>query len=162
MQAKPTRFTRGVLGSLGHGNRRRYAGRDDWRTPRGLFLQLHAEFGFTLDAAAQDHNTQCERFFTPEQDGLEQPWSGRVWCNPPYRSEVIGSWICKARAEVVMGRAELAAVLVPVRADVGWWHEHALSATEVRFIRGRIRFEGMKGTAPFASAVLVYRAGEVR
>jgi phage N-6-adenine-methyltransferase len=150
-----SRFTRGILGSLGHGNRRRYAGRDDWRTPRGLFLQLDREFGFTLDAAAAAHNTQCPTFFSRETDALEQQWTGTVWCNPPYTSDVIGKFVRKAH-EAASGGATVV-MLVPVRADVPWWHDHALQASEIRFIRGRVRFEGMTGTAPFASCVLVFR-----
>lgn len=155
-----TRFTRGILGSLGNGNRRRYSGRDDWRTPRALFLQLDAEFGFTLDAAAASHNAQCGAFFTERDDALSQSWTGVVWCNPPYRSELIGKFVRKGYESSVAGATVV--MLVPVRADLEWWHEYALRAAEIRFIRGRVRFEGMRGTAPFASCVLVFRASAGR
>lgn len=53
---------------------------------------LNAEFGFTLDAAADAQNHKCPRYYTREQDGLKQPWPGAVWCNPPYGRQ-IGKWL---------------------------------------------------------------------
>ena len=49
---------------------------DLWATPQDFFDDLNAEFGFTLDACALPENAKCERYFTPEQDGLAQEWSG--------------------------------------------------------------------------------------
>lgn len=57
---------------------------DSWETPQDFFDMLDAEFGFTLDAAADARNHKCPRYYTREQDGLKQPWPGTVWCNPPY------------------------------------------------------------------------------
>jgi phage N-6-adenine-methyltransferase len=57
----------------------------EWSTPPELFASLDAEFHFTLDPAATPQNAKCAKFFTEEQDGLTQDWSGeRVFCNPPY------------------------------------------------------------------------------
>lgn len=57
----------------------------EWSTPSWLFRQLDDEFHFTVDVAAAADNAKCERFYTKEQNGLEQSWFGeRVWCNPPY------------------------------------------------------------------------------
>jgi hypothetical protein len=49
---------------------------DLWSTPQDFFEILHTEFGFTLDACATADNAKCARYFTPEQDGLQQDWSG--------------------------------------------------------------------------------------
>ena len=57
---------------------------DLWETPQDLFDRLDDEFGFDLDACALPQNAKCERYYTPEMDGLSQPWDGVVWCNPPY------------------------------------------------------------------------------
>ena len=65
---------------------------DLWETPQTFFDKLNQEFGFTLDACAVPDNAKCERYYTPEQDGLSQPWDGVVWCNPPYGREV-GKWV---------------------------------------------------------------------
>ena len=67
----------------------------EWATPQWFFDEYHAEFGFTLDVAAQPGNAKCARYFTPEEDGLAQPWEGVCWMNPPY-GKTIGPWIAKA------------------------------------------------------------------
>lgn len=70
---------------------------DLWETPQEFFDELDTEFHFSLDACALPENAKCARYYTPEQDGLSQPWTGVVWCNPPYGRKV-GTWIKKSRA----------------------------------------------------------------
>jgi phage N-6-adenine-methyltransferase len=126
----------------------------DWQTPPDLFAVLHAEFAFTLDVCATAETALCPRYFTPDQDGLAQPWAGRCFMNPPYAE--VDTWMAKAAAEVAEGRADLVACLVPARTDVGWWWDYAIGG-EVRFLRGRVHFSRESGTgpAPFASAVVI-------
>lgn len=47
---------------------------DEWSTPDAVFEELNNEFNFDLDAAANDENHKCDRYFTKEQDGLKQNW----------------------------------------------------------------------------------------
>lgn len=68
---------------------------DEWPTPSDLFNRLHSEFGFQTDVCATPSNAKCEKFFTPEQDGLKQNWRGICWMNPPYGRQ-IGLWLKKA------------------------------------------------------------------
>lgn len=49
---------------------------DLWETPQDFFDNLDDLFHFTLDACATSENTKCEHYYTPEQDGLSQQWSG--------------------------------------------------------------------------------------
>ncbi len=65
-----------------------------WETPQDFFDEMDSEFHFTLDACALPENAKCGTYYTPEEDGLAQPWTGTVWCNPPYGRE-IGKWIKK-------------------------------------------------------------------
>lgn len=69
--------------------------RMDWETPPELFDPLNEEFHFTLDVCATAQNAKCTRFFTPEEDGLKQKWTGVCWMNPPYGREV-KAWMKKA------------------------------------------------------------------
>lgn len=131
-------------------------GNCEWATPPDLFKQLDLEFGpFTLDVCATPDNAKCPTYFTRRQDGLRQRWTGRVWCNPPY-GRSIGLWISKAWDAVQGGGADLAVCLVPARTDTRWWHEFA-SKGDCRFLPGRVRFGGGKNSAPFPSAVVVFR-----
>ena len=124
---------------------------DQWATPQDFYDKLNEEFGFTVDVCALPENAKCNVYFTPEIDGLKQDWLGVCWCNPPY-GRGIGEWIKKA------SQSEATVVcLVPARTDTAWWHDYAMKADDIRFIRGRLKFGGSKNSAPFPSAVLVFR-----
>lgn len=61
------------------------AGKDDYYTPPQVFEALGLEFD--LDVCAPPGGVRwvpARRYFTVEDDGLTQPWEGRVWMNPPY------------------------------------------------------------------------------
>jgi hypothetical protein len=58
---------------------------DDYWTPPWVFAQL--DLSFDLDVAAPPGGiawVPAERYFTEADNGLIQPWTGRVWMNPPY------------------------------------------------------------------------------
>ena len=128
---------------------------DLWETPQDLFNRLDAEFGFDLDACALPQNAKCAAYYTTEQDGLSQPWDGVVWCNPPYGRN-IGKWVQKAHEENRRNNNYIV-MLLPARTDTRWFHDYILGKTEIRFIRGRLKFGGSKNSAPFPSMVVVFR-----
>lgn len=126
-----------------------------WGTPQDFFDELDREFGFTLDVCASDWNYKCECYFTEDDDGLAQAWSGVCWMNPPYGRE-IGKWMAKAVEEWRKGVTVVC--LVPARTDTAWWHDFAMQG-DIRFLRGRLKFvspEGVKSSAPFPSAIVVF------
>jgi len=129
---------------------------DLWETPQDLFDKLDAEFGFTLDVCALPENAKCRRYFTPEEDGLRQKWTGTCWMNPPYGRQ-IGLWVRKAFEAAQEGATVVC--LLPARTDTRWWHEYVMRAAEIRFLRGRLRFGGARNPAPFPSVVVVFRKG---
>lgn len=127
---------------------------DDWATPPDFFSTVAAEFGpFTLDACASKANAKCRRYFTAAQDGLSRRWAGRVWMNPPY-GRVIGQWMRKAYESSVAGA--LVVCLVPARTDTAWWHDFSMKG-EIRFIRGRLKFGAHRNSAPFPSALVIFK-----
>ncbi|MGI0068847.1 MAG: DNA N-6-adenine-methyltransferase [Nitrosopumilaceae archaeon] len=126
----------------------------EWATPQLVYDALHAEFVFTLDAAATTANAKCAHFYTRFDDGLSKDWIGeRVFCNPPYGRE-IGRWVKKC-AE---GRAFVAVALLPARTDTQWFHNYILGTAQIRFLKGRLKFGNCKNSAPFPSMVCVWRA----
>jgi phage N-6-adenine-methyltransferase len=128
---------------------------DEWATPLSFFRTVALEFGpFDLDPCANADNAKAPRFFTREQNGLAQEWTGKVWMNPPY-GRFIPDWMAKAW-ESARGGA-LVVCLVPARTDTAWWHDFVEGKTEVRFIRGRLKFGGCKDSAPFPSALVIFR-----
>ena len=128
---------------------------DEWATPANFFAKLNEEFHFTLDACATAENHKCERYFTEQDDGLTQNWKGEtVFCNPPYSK--IAQWVKKAWKE---GRKEGTTVvlLIPARTDTKYFHEYIYHKSEIRFIKGRLKFGNSKNSAPFPSMIVVYR-----
>lgn len=49
---------------------------DEWATPKLFFEELNREFNFTLDPCATYTNHKCEKYFTKEENGLNQSWGG--------------------------------------------------------------------------------------
>ena len=132
---------------------------DEWPTPSWLFNALQAEFGFTLDPCATPQNAKCKPYFTKAGDGLAQDWGDHtVFMNPPY-GRAIGPWMKKGYEASRKGATVVC--LVPARTDTAWWHRYAMKG-EIRLLRGRLRFEGGKHSAPFPSAIVVFRpSGQV-
>ena len=124
-----------------------------WGTPKELFDKLDGEFHFTLDVCASDGMQMCERYFNPEMDGLSQEWGGGelCWMNPPYGEDII-KWVRKAAQSPAITVA-----LLPARTDTRWYQDWVQPyASEIRFIRGRVRFKGASTGAPFPSVIAIY------
>ena len=125
-----------------------------WETPQDLFDKLNAEFHFDLDVCALPENAKCEKYYTPEDDGLSQPWNGICWCNPPY-GRTIGKWVQKAYETFAGGGTVV--MLLPARTDTKWFHEYIYNKAEIRFIKGRLKFGNSKNAAPFPSMIVVFK-----
>lgn len=147
-------------------------GKDDWATPPDVWADLHREFGFSWDVAANRHNYKGERgcFFGPGsefgEDALAFAWGpfiGPCWCNPPYSRGLQGKFIAKAAEERQRGVTTV--MLLPARTDTRAFHAHIWDAAkhqpregiEVRFLPGRLRFVGAKDAAPFPSMIVIFR-----
>jgi phage N-6-adenine-methyltransferase len=134
---------------------------DEWPTPQWLVDVLAAEFGpFCLDPAATAENAKAPLFFTKDDDGLSQPWKGRVWLNPPYGT-ALTPWMTKARDEVARGNADVVVCLVPARVNARWWLRAYEEATLTRFIPGRLANPG-GGQWPFPSCIMVFGSDDRR
>lgn len=127
--------------------------------------------GFDLDVAACAEASCAPRYFDKAQNGLLQPWFGRVWCNPPYSD--LAPWVTKAWAELNANRVDLVAMLIPAtRTEQAWWQRdvepyrdgRAAGRLSTHFLPGRTAFArpgsggvGQAG-APFGCVLLVFRA----
>ncbi len=142
---------------------------DDRETPASVFDPLNAEFRFTVDVAANRHNTKCGRYYVknPEEtiftrqqasfwqerlqqsgalgfDGLSHSWDGEVaWCNPPFSD--IRPWVEKAHGS----NATVVMLLPANRTEQPWWQEFVepirdgktrLGLVQTRFLSGRKSF----------------------
>jgi phage N-6-adenine-methyltransferase len=142
---------------------------DEWATPDATFAELDREFSFDVDVCATPENAKCEHFYSKTTDALTRDWVedakafGRcvVWMNPPFSR--IAEFIAKAADESRKGATVVA--LIPARPDTRYWAAHIWDhanhrphpGVEVRFIKGRLKFGGSKNSAPFPSAVVIFR-----
>lgn len=104
----------------------------EWYTPDWLFDALGLEFDLDPCAPAGGLDwIPAKRFMSIDDDGLKQPWAGRVWLNPPYGREA-AKWVDRL-VEHGDGVA-----LVFARTDAAW-AQRAI-ASGVCLIAGRISF----------------------
>lgn len=159
-------------------------GKDDWETPKEFFEKLNKEFNFTLDPCSSNKNHKCSKYYTEIDDGLSKDWSGEiVFCNPPYsvpenpckpnctkksclkRGYHITEykpgqedWIKKCYEE---GKKTTVVMLIPSRTDTKAFHDYILGKSEIRFIKGRLKFVGAKDPAPFPNMLVIYKPKHV-
>ena len=136
-----------------------------WNTPLEIFNPLNDLWGFTLDVACLPDSALCSKYFTPEDDGLEQDWGNEIcWMNPPY--DDIRTWSKKAVSAYKNGATVV--VLIPARTDTQACQDILFpNASVVCFIKGRLKFDNpslpswtedgthVKNGAPFPSMLVV-------
>lgn len=134
---------------------------DEWGTPRDLFNRLDRVWRFNLDAAASPVNTLCgNHYICQEDDALKQAWGtlarpSRVFLNPPF--SLLRQFCARAKEQVETGFALFVVALLPARTDTRAFHESIYGHAQIEFIRGRLRFEGAPGPAPFPSMIVTWR-----
>ena len=129
---------------------------DEWSTPQEFYEKLDNTHHFTLDPCASDENHKCDKYYTMETDGLAQNWAGEtVFVNPPYSD--IKAWCAKAHAEGCKKGTKVV-LLIPSRTDTKYFHEHCMEASEILFVKGRLKFGDQKNCAPFPSMVVIFES----
>jgi hypothetical protein len=102
-------------------------------TPRWIIERLGP---FDLDPAAADPRPwDCaRRNYTETDNGLTQPWFGRVWLNPPFDRYAVSAWIRKLAQH---GRGT---TLLHARTEAEWFEPIWDSAAAILFMADRIKF----------------------
>lgn len=109
--------------------------KDDWATPTQFYDKLNDEFNFDFDPCPYQHDTT-------KWDGLKIEWGGSNYVNPPYSQKLKTEFVKKAIEQYKLGK--LCVMLLPVSTSTVLFHDYILpNATDVRFIRGRIKFRGV-------------------
>ena len=128
---------------------------DEWATPIIFYQELNNKYHFNLDPCASNENHKCELYFTKQQNGLNQDWTGkRVFCNPPYGRQ-ISQWVKKAYEENKKG--SFIVMLLPARTDTKWFHNYIYNIHEIIFLKGRLKFNDGKQAAPFPSMLVIMK-----
>jgi len=126
----------------------------EWETPNSLFANLDEEFHFDMDVCATAENAKCANYISPAQDAFKREWLGTCYMNPPYGRQ-IKRWVQRAYEQAQKGNCTIVCLL-PARTDTRWWWDYVRHG-EVRFLKGRLKFNDGDGSAPFPSAIVVFR-----
>ena len=136
------------------------SGNNEWYTPKEFIEAATAVMGcIDLDPASSEiaNKTVCaKQIYTIEDNGLEKPWFGKVWLNPPYASDLIGKFSEKVVDE--LGNIKQAIVLVNNATETEWFYGMATNATAICFPKSRVKFytpDGKTG-APLQGQAIIY------
>ena len=105
--------------------------KDHWATPKDFYDKLDTEFHFDFDPCPL-HG----------EHGLDGDWGERNFINPPYSRKLKEAFVKKAVEQSRKGK--LCVLLLPVSTSTALFHDWIQPNTkEIRFIRGRIPFDGI-------------------
>lgn len=126
---------------------------DDWYTPPEIFAALRLTFDLDPCSPGPGHWVPAQRIYTKTDDGLAQPWQGRVWMNPPFGGR--HGHIPWLRRFLDHGQG---IAIVRAYTSAGWFHDFAVKADAMLFPRGKTKFlrpDGRVGSAPNHGIVLL-------
>ncbi len=118
----------------------------DWYTPPDIIERARAVLGaIDLDPASSDVAQQWIKatvYYTAETP-IQQPWSGRVWLNPPF--DDTPAWVDRLDGEYMQGDVTTAVLLVNSAPGYVWW-EDLWRRWPVCMLRERLCFCRADGT----------------
>jgi len=126
--------------------------KQDYSTPQDLFDKLNEEFHFDVDVCADEANNKVSLYYSEEDDALSKDWIGTCWMNPPFNNKK--KWTIKAYNEHIKHGSTIVCLL-PARTNTEWWHNYCMKG-EIRFIKGRPIFKGMKYGLPQPLAIVIF------
>jgi len=118
----------------------------DWSTPNKVYSKLNKEFNFDFDPCPNN----------PSFDGLSVDWGKSNFINPPYTTKLQDAFLKKGLEEYKKGKT--CVFLIPARTSTKRFHEIIMPyASEIRFIKGRLKFGDSQNPAPFPSMIVVFK-----
>ena len=136
------------------------SGNSEWYTPAEYIELAHEVMGnIDLDPASSEianKIVQAKKYYTAENDGLSQEWSGNIWLNPPYASELINKFVDKFITELT--KINQAIILVNNATETEWFNKLVRHSSALCFPSGRVKFYRPDGTigAPLQGQALIY------
>jgi ParB family chromosome partitioning protein len=137
-------------------------GENEWYTPPEYVKAVREVMGgIDCDPASSEkanRTVKADTFFTIDDDGLSQKWSGRVFCNPPYAPPLIGQFSAAIVKKFKAGEIDEACILVNNATETVWFQSIAECSSAVCFPKSRVRFLDPAGNpgAPLQGQAVIY------
>lgn len=139
------------------------SGNNEWYTPPEYIAAAREAMGvIELDPASSaiaNRTVGAKAFYTAEDNGLDKPWFGNVWMNPPYAQPLVSQFADAVSEKYDTKEIKRACVLVNNATETGWFQRMLASASAVCLLRGRVRFldtEGNPSGAPLQGQAVLY------
>ena len=136
------------------------SGNNEWYTPAEYIEAARDAMGsIDTDPASNDianKIVKAEKYYTIETNGLAHDWTGNVWMNPPYSSDLISKFVEKLKEQRV--NYNQAIILVNNATETQWFYEIVKIASAVCFPKSRVKFympDGKTG-APLQGQAVLY------
>ena len=138
----------------------KWTGDQESYTPLEYIEAARAVMGtIDLDPASCDYAQQTVKakvYFTKDDNGLDRPWLGNIFLNPPYNQPDISLFVNRLLSELKDGQQAI--LLTNNNTDTSWFHQAAAKAKVICFTRGRINFHKGDGglSSPTNGQVFFY------
>lgn len=136
------------------------SGNNEWYTPAEYIEAAREAMGsIDTDPASNDianKIVKAEKYYTVETNGLAHDWTGNVWMNPPYSSDLISKFVEKLKEQ--RANYNQAIILVNNATETQWFYEIVKIASAVCFPKSRVKFympDGKTG-APLQGQAVLY------
>ena len=136
------------------------SGNNEWYTPSEYIEAARKAMGsIDTDPASNDianKIVKAEKYYTIETNGLAHDWTGNVWMNPPYSSDLISKFVEKLKEQ--RANYNQAIILVNNATETQWFYEIVKIASAVCFPKSRVKFympDGKTG-APLQGQAVLY------
>ena len=121
-----------------------FTGNNEWYTP-GEYIELARKTmgKIDLDPASSDvaqKTIKATKYFTIDDNGLNQEWKGNIWLNPPYSGKEIIEFVDKLIGEYEIKNVKQAVVLTNDNTDTSWFHKLVKISSAICLLNGRIKF----------------------
>lgn len=139
------------------------SGNNEWYTPVHFIEAARKTMGSIntdpASCAVAQLNVKADVFYTEDTNGLDKPWFGNVWMNPPYSGKLIKLFIQKLSEELASGNITQATVLVDNATETQWADSLLRKCDAVCFLTKRIKFldeTGKPKNTPLQGQMVLY------